>query len=250
MDEAKRPENAFDGVSLGRDLLRSIRPAALGTLDADGFPFTTLVTVATDLDGSPLILTSRLSSHTANLERDQRVSLLFAQTGRGDPLAHPRLTVLGRAERTEEPRIRGRFLARNPKAKLYVDFPDFSFWRIAILGGHINGGFARAASLSAEDLRTDLSDADALVAAEAGAVAHMNEDHREALELYATRLAGAAPGAWLTSGVDPEGIDLILNDQTARVAFPERVTDAGSLRRVLVDLARQARGLQGDRTAK
>src|SRR3954470_10219506 len=121
MDEPRPTDVPFDGPALGRHLLRSIRSGALGTLDPAGFPFATLVTVATDIDGSPLILTSRLSGHTANLERDPRVSVLLSQTGKGDPLAHPRLTVLGRAARTGDPRVRARFLARHPKAKLYVD---------------------------------------------------------------------------------------------------------------------------------
>jgi heme iron utilization protein len=240
MDEPQHPP-AFDAAVLAKHLLRTIRSGALATLDPDGIPFATLVTVATDPDGSPLLLTSRLSGHTANMEREPRVSILLAQTGKGDPLAHPRLTVMGRAERTGEPRIRARFLARHPKAQLYADFADFSFWRVEIGGGHLNGGFARAASLSAADLRTDLLGAEALVEAEPGALAHMNEDHGEALELYATRLAGASPGAWRTTGLDPEGIDLMLGDQTARVVFPRRVNHPKELRQVLKDLADRAR---------
>jgi putative heme iron utilization protein len=227
MDEPRQPDPGFDAAGLAKHLLRTIRSGA--------------VTVATDPDGSPLLLTSRLSGHTANMEREPRVSILLAQTGKGDPLAHPRLTVTGRARRTGEPRVRARFLARHPKAELYADFADFSFWRVEIAGGHLNGGFARAASLSAADLRTDLLGAEALVEAEAGALAHMNEDHREALELYATGLAGAAPGAWRTTGLDPEGIDLMLGDQTARVAFPGRVNHPKELRLILKDLADRAR---------
>lgn len=245
MDEPDRAASTFDGTDLGKHLLRTIRAGALATLGPDGFPFATLVTVATDFDGSPLLLTSRLSSHTANLEREPRMSILLAQTGKGDPLAHPRLTVTGRAARADAPHIRARFLARHPKAELYADFPDFSFWRVEIAGGHLNGGFARAASLSARDLRTDLAGAEALIEAEPGAVAHMNEDHRDALELYATRLAGAPPGAWRTSGLDPEGIDLVLGDLTARVGFPHPVKDPGDLRRVLRDLADRARAQLG-----
>ncbi len=240
MDEPRQAP-AFDATGMAKHLLRTIRSGALATLGGDGAPFATLVTVATDLDGSPLLLTSRLSGHTANMEREPRVSILLAQTGKGDPLAHPRLTVIGRAEQIMEPRIRARFLARHPKAELYADFADFSFWRVAIAGGHLNGGFARAATLSAADLATDLSGAEPLVEAEAGALAHMNEDHREALELYATKLAGASPGAWRTTGLDPEGIDLMLGDQTARVAFPERVNHPKELRLVLRNLADRAR---------
>src|ERR1700730_5466003 len=95
------PENAmpppdFDPKALGKSLLRGIRAGTLATLDRNtGHPFASLVNVATDTDGSPVILVSRLSTHTANLEIDGRASLLLAQTGKGDPLAHPRLTVLG-----------------------------------------------------------------------------------------------------------------------------------------------------------
>jgi putative heme iron utilization protein len=137
--------------------------------------------------------------------------------------------------------VRARFLARHPKAQLYADFPDFSFWRMHVMAGHLNGGFARAATLPGEALRTDLAGAEALVEAEPGARAHMNEDHREALALYATRLAGQAPGEWRASGIDPEGIDLLAGDRSARVAFPRRVTDAGALRAVLKTMAEEAR---------
>lgn len=232
----------FDSVGLAKELLRTIRSGALATLDpGGGFPFASLVTVATDLDGAPLLLTSRLSAHTQNLEHDPRASLLLAATGKGDPLAHPRLTLVGEAARAGEPRVRARFLARHPKAQLYADFPDFSFWRMEVTGAHLNGGFARAANLPGEVLRTDLEGAEGLVEAEAGAIAHMNEDHREALALYATRLAGEAPGEWRASGIDPDGIDLLAGDRTARVLFPRRVTDAGSLRAVLKAMADEAR---------
>ena len=232
----------FDAAGLGRTLLRSVRSGALATLDAQtGGPFSSLVSLATDSDGSPLILVSRLSAHTANLDRDGRASILFAATGKGDPLAHPRLTVSGRVEVTGEERARRRFLARHPKAELYADFPDFTFRRLRIEAGHLNGGFARAARLSAADLASDLAGADALLEAEAGAVAHMNEDHADALGLYATRLAGRPAGDWRAVGIDPDGMDMNAGDLTARIVFPERVTEAGSLRRVLVALAAQAR---------
>src|SRR5262245_3616833 len=86
----------FDPVGLAKTLLRTTRAGTLGTLDRNtGHPFASLVNVATDVDGSPVILTSRLSTHTANLEHDGRASILLAETGKGDPLAHPRVSVLG-----------------------------------------------------------------------------------------------------------------------------------------------------------
>src|SRR6266849_1407272 len=96
LPEAARPPEDFNPVAVAKDLLRVTRAGALATIDRNtGHPFSSLVNVATDADGSPLILVSRLSTHTANIEVDPRASVLLASTGKGDPLAHPRLTVLG-----------------------------------------------------------------------------------------------------------------------------------------------------------
>jgi heme iron utilization protein len=244
MSEKPPPQPDFDGITVAKHLLRTVRAGGLATLDREaGFPFASLVTVATDCDGSPLLLMSRLATHTGNLESDPRASLLLAQGGKGDPLAHPRLTVIGRISRNDEPRVRARFLARHTKANLYAGFADFSFWRMEIAGAHLNGGFARAMTLSAEQIRTDLSGAEELVAVEDSAIAHMNEDHREALALYATRLAGSPAADWRATGLDPEGIDLAAGDLTARVDFDRRVENAGDLRKVLREMAERARSL-------
>jgi heme iron utilization protein len=240
------PAPDFDATAVAKALLRTTRAGALATIDRNtGHPFGSLVNVATDCDGSPLILISRLSTHTANLENDRRASLLLASVGRGDPLAHPRLTVLGDfapigREDPGEARLRRRFLARHPKSELYAGFADFSFWRLAVASAHLNAGFARAADLKAADLITDIGGAEDLIDAEAGAVTHMNEDHADAVRLYATRLLGAEDGPWRLTGLDPEGIDLAQGDATLRLPFTQRVTTAGALRKVLVDLARQA----------
>jgi putative heme iron utilization protein len=241
------PAADFDAIAVAKALLRATRSGALATIDRNtGHPFGSLVNVATDIDGSPLILISRLSTHTANLEKDGRASLLLASAGRGDPLVHPRLTVLGdfaSVARDDgiEARLRRRFLARHPKSELYAGFADFAFWRLAVVSAHLNGGFARAADLKAADLITDIADAEDLIAAEAGAVAHMNEDHAEAVRLYATKLLGAEDGPWRLTGLDPEGFDLAQGDATLRLQFSQRVTTAETLRKVLVDLAAQAR---------
>jgi putative heme iron utilization protein len=253
LPEGARAPADFDPAAVGKTLLRSIRAGTLATIDRNtGHPFASLVTVATDADGSPLILTSRLSTHTANLEADGRASVLLAQTGKGDPLAHPRLTVLGGFSRVEresadDARVRRRFLARHPKAELYAGFGDFAFWRMQVASAHLNGGFARAADLAAADVLTDLTGADELIETEEGAVAHMNADHAEATHLYATELLGEEDGPWRISGLDPDGADLIAGDRTARLAFKERVTSSGALRQALVELAKEAREkLRGD----
>ena len=231
----------FDAPGMARRLLRATRAGALATNDPSGFPLATLVNVATDVDGAPLLLVSGLSLHTRNLQADGRAALLLSDIGKGDPLAHPRLTLVGTCRVTDDPRVRRRFLARHPKSQLYVELPDFTFWRMEVTGVHLNGGFARAAKLGPADVLSDISDAGELVAAEEGAVAHMNEDHADAIGLYATKLLGAREGAWSLSGLDPDGADLILGDTTLRLPFPSRVTTSGALRQVLVDLAKQAR---------
>jgi heme iron utilization protein len=245
------PENAptpdFDPKALAKGLLRATRAGALATIDRNtGHPFASLVNVATDVDGAPLILVSRLSTHTANLEVDGRASLLLTSAGKGDPLAHPRLTLLGSfgqiaRDDPQQPRIRRRFLARHPKSELYAGFGDFSFWRLQTVSAHLNGGFARAADLKAADVMTDVTGADGLVEAEASAVSHMNDDHAEAVRLYATKLLGADDGAWRLTGLDPDGLDLARGDATLRLPFAQRVTSAEQLRKAVVDLAAKAR---------
>jgi heme oxygenase (biliverdin-IX-beta and delta-forming) len=241
------PATDFDPKTLAKGLLRATRAGALATLDRNtGHPFASLVNVATDIDGAPVILTSRLSAHTANLEQDGRASVLLSAGGKGDPLAHPRLTLLGtfaplpRGD-PDQQRVHRRFLARHPKSELYAGFGDFGFWRLGVVSAHLNGGFARAADLTAAEVLTDLRGAERLVEAEASAVSHMNEEHAEAIRLYATRLLGAEDGKWRLTGLDPDGIDLALGDMTLRLPFPERVGDAQALRRTVVDLAARAR---------
>jgi heme oxygenase (biliverdin-IX-beta and delta-forming) len=242
------PAPDFDAKSHAKILLRSVRAGALATIDRNtGHPFGSLVNVATDSDGSPLILISRLSSHTANLETDSRASVLLATTGKGDPLAHPRLTVLGRfakiaRDAADEVRLRRRFLARHPKAELYAGFADFALWRMTIESAHLNAGFARAADLTAADVMTVISGAGDLLDSEPSAIAHMNGDHADALALYATKLLGAAAGPWRMTGLDPDGLDLACGDAVLRLDFPQRITNAGRLREVLADLAKRARG--------
>jgi putative heme iron utilization protein len=245
------PENApaadFDPCPIAKDLLRSARSGALATIDRNtGHPFVSLVNVATDADGSPVILISRLSTHTANLEKDGRASLLLTAGGRGDPLAHPRLTVLGEFVQVArddviEARLRRRFLARHPKSELYASFADFFFWRLVVVSAHLNAGFARAADLKAIDVLTDISGAEDLFDDEEGAVAHMNHDHADAVRLYATKLLGADDGSWRMTGLDPEGADLALGDATLRLRFTKRATSGQTLRGILVELAAKAK---------
>lgn len=232
--------------ALGKQLLRSARSGSLATLGQDGHPSASLVSLATDIDGTPLILVSALSSHTANLQADPRCSLLLAPGGKGDPLAHARITLKLRARKVEREseagaRIRRRFLVRQPKAALYADFGDFSFFALDIEGASLNGGFGKAYQLTPSDLLSDALAASVLAGMEEGAVAHMNEDHADAVRHYATGLLGAVDGAWRLTGLDPDGADLAKGDQVLRLAFPVPVATPGELRTILVELAAAAR---------
>lgn len=249
MNQEKDPTLPVDDEArlLAKQLMRTARSGALATNDgATGLPFASLTAVATDLDGSPIILTSRLSIHTRLLEADPRCSLLLSAIGKGDPLAHPRLTLLAQAERIErgteaEKNLRRRYLAQHPKAALYVDFPDFAFWRLSASWGSLNGGFGRAYRMAREDLLTDVSGFAAFHDLEAEAVEHMNSDHKDAIALYATKLCGAREGAWRLIGIDPEGMQLALGDEILRLTFPAPLSNPGELRPMLVSLAQKAR---------
>ncbi len=232
----------YDALGEAKRLLRTVRAGALATVGQEGHPFASLVSVATLPDGSPLLLLSRLAGHTGHLEADPRCSLLLAQGGKGDPLAHPRLTVTGRAARLDnrEPAA-ARFLLRHPKAALYAGFPDFAFWRVDATAFNLNGGFARAARFAGTEVLTSLDGRDTLVAAETEAIVHLNGEHRDAVRLYATVLARAGDGDWTVSGIDPDGLDLLCGDRTARVIFGERIATPEQLRRVLAEMAAKAR---------
>lgn len=247
LPEIARPPEDFNPIAVAKELLRATRAGALATIDRNtGHPFASLVNIATDADGSPVILVSRLSTHTANIEVDPRASVLLASTGKGDPLAHPRLTVLGTFANIERntpdgARVQRRFLSRHPKSNLYAGFGDFTFWRLHVVSAHLNGGFARAADLKASDVVTNLEDAAEIVEVEEGAVEHMNADHSDAVRLYATKLLGEADGAWQVTGVDPEGLDLALGDRAVRMPFAERVTNGLALRKTLAEWGARAR---------
>lgn len=232
--------------SLGKELLRSARSGSLATLGRDGHPAASLVSLATDIDGTPLILVSALSAHTGHLEANPRCSLLLSPGGKGDPLAHARITLKLRAAKVDREtksgiRIRRRFLSRQPKAALYADFGDFSFFSLSIESASLNGGFGRAYELAPPHLLSEAVAAQAIAEIEEEAVAHMNEDHADAVRHVATRLLGGDDGHWRLTGLDPDGADLARGDSVLRLAFPAPVASAGELRTALAALAAQAR---------
>jgi putative heme iron utilization protein len=240
-----QPTADFDAARLARSLLRRSRQGALATLMAgSGDPYCSLVNVASHPDGSPILLISRLALHTRNILGDARVSLMLDERAEGDPLEGSRIMLAGRAEEAKPEDLeilRRRYLNTHPSAEAFVNFKDFSFFRIRPLGAHLVAGFGRIVDLEPPQFLTDISDAGALLEAEQGAIDHMNADHREATNLYATRLLGAEAADWRCTGCDPDGIDLHAGTTKLRLDFPKRVTGPGELRKMLVKLADEAR---------
>jgi putative heme iron utilization protein len=238
------PEAAASPAEQARAVMRALDRATLATVARGGTPeagapYASLVLVALDHDASPLLLISQLADHTRNLAADGRVSLLFDGThGLAEPLTGPRVTLQGSAAPTDDRRLRARFLARHPGAALYADFRDFGLWRVAPGRAHLVAGFGRIHWI--DTLRCDT--ATALAEAEPGIIAHMNQDHTDAVQLYATKLCGREGGGWTMTGIDPEGIDLRRSGEVARLAFARAVLDADSARAALVRLVKQARG--------
>jgi putative heme iron utilization protein len=240
-----QPTANFNPSRLAKSLLRRSRQGALATLMAEsGDPYCSLVNVASAPDGAAILLISRLAIHTRNLLADPRVSLMLDERATGDPLEGARIMVAGRAEEAtgdDRDGLRRRYLNAHPSAETFVDFKDFSFFRIRPSGAHLVAGFGRIVDLKPEQFLTEVGDAASLIEAEQGAVEHMNEDHREAMNLYATKLLGAESADWRCTGCDPEGFDMQADATTLRLEFPSRVTDPGELRKTLVKLAEEAR---------
>jgi heme iron utilization protein len=240
-----QPTPDFDAARLARSLLRRSRQGALATLvPGSGDPYCSLVNVASHPDGSPILLISRLALHTQNLLGDARISLMLDERAEGDPLEGSRIMLPGRAEQAsgdDVAMLRRRYLNAHPSAEVFVNFKDFSLFRIRPTGAHLVAGFGRIVDLKPEQFLTDISDAAALLEAEQGAVDHMNADHREAMNLYATRLLGADSADWRCTGCDPGGMDMAAGATRLRLDFPERVTSGTELRKMLVRLAGEAR---------
>lgn len=241
-----RPTDA-EARTLARTLMRSARYGALACLNTStGAPLVSRVAMATAMDGAPLILVSSLAAHTGAILADPRCALLVGEPGKGDPLAHPRLSINCTAEplgRESDAAIEAarRFLNKNPKAKLYAGLADFSWFRLDPNSASLNGGFGKAYALERADLLCDADIARALIPGEQYALDHMNEDHLDAVEIYARAFAKEQAGSWRLTGIDSDGVDMALGDRTARADFPSPVTSPSGIRTALVDLVKTGR---------
>lgn len=222
-----------------RGLLRRARTATLGTLNReDGTPYASLVNIATDVQGWPLILVSTLAWHTRNLLADPRASIMVAELpATGDALTGPRVTVMGRFSQVQDGGLKRRYLARHPAAALYSGFSDFAFWRLEPVMAHAVAGFGRIETIGADEM---FPSTDEMTALEESAINHMNSDHADAVQLYAEKLLGATAGGWNMVGLDPDGADLQRGEETLRLSFSSPIYTAEALRAHLAALGHDA----------
>lgn len=211
---------------LGRTLLRGARYAALAVIDAEtGFPAVSRALLGFDLDGVPVILVSDLASHTAGLRKDPRCSIMTGEPGKGDPLAHARITVFCTAEPVEQgsddhARIRARFVSRHRKAELYVDFADFRFFRLIPSSAALNGGFGKAYVLTGQELTI----CNYSFAAEWLHLQKLMGAMTVEADAAARFMQAREMGNWTISGVDMAGFDLIRGDILLRYEFEEPIS--------------------------
>ncbi len=241
-----------------RTLASQATSATLSTLARDpaGFPYGSLVTVAVDGSGRPLLLLSELAEHTGNLHAHPQASVLLTEPlgGHEQPLALGRVTLLGPCTRVADPElasVRETFLAHQPGAAGYVDFKDFAFYRLEPTALRYVGGFGRMSWVGADEYCA--ARPDPLATAAGGILRHMNEDHAAAVLAYARVLAGIADAEAATmTAVDRYGFDLAVTTprgpRAARLAYdsdgPEDATvdTPDGVRRVLVAMVKRARG--------
>jgi putative heme iron utilization protein len=245
--EATIPNEPTD-AELGRTLLAAARTSALGTLDPAGFPFGSLVAHAMDDVGRPLLCLSDLAEHTRNLLADPRASLMAVETGAGDPLALPRVTVLGTVvELRGNERNAALLVYRDvhPDA-FYAAFDDFRLYQLDVTSVRFVGGFGRMSWVSAADHAA--AEPDPLRQHVADIVGHMNDDHADALVAYC-RAFGDRPRTVRAEmvGVDRYGFMMLATDADTgdrtevRIPFRRRVDTAGAVRAAMVALLREAR---------
>src|SRR5579862_3126266 len=246
-DQPQVPEPTF--AERARTLVYLGRVGSLSTLSRKqpGFPFGSVMPYGLDDRGRPVFLISTMAMHTQNLQADARASLLVTQEGAdGDPLGTARVTLVGNVHRvpdTDSPDVRSLYLERHANSKYWVDFEDFSFYRMDIVDIYYVGGFGVMGWVSASDY--DRSQPDPLADSMAEIIQHMNADHKDALILLAREFAQIDATEAAMTAVDRLGFHVRLRTQDgmrgARIAFLREVSNPIETRKVLVEMVRQAR---------
>ena len=247
-DAPQPPEPSF--AERVRTLLSIASTATLSTMSRrhTGFPFGSLMPFALDDAGQPLFLISSMAVHTQNLGSDPRCSLFVPQENtEGDPLGAARVTLLGSREPVpseDVSPVRETYLSRHANSRYWVDFSDFSFFRLAPMDIYYVGGFGVMGWVDAAEYRT--ARPDPLAAAAPGIMAHMNADHVDSMILLAQTCAQLKATEAAMTSVDRLGFWLQLKTtegmKGTRITFLHEVSTAQETRQVLVEMVRQARG--------
>ncbi len=241
---AVEPARRRSAAEEARTLLAGTGQGALASLSENGAPWSSFVAYGVLEDGGPVLCVSRLAEHGRNLQADPRASLLVVAPADGpDPLAAGRVTLAGLV-RPGDPAARAAYVAGVPSGDVYVDFGDFDLWVLDVQRVRWVGGYGRMASASAEEYAA--ARPDPVAASAAGAVAHLNDDHADALLDMARALAGHPDATAATcTGADRYGLDLTVRTPRgvapARVGFADACAAPGDLRAATVELARRAR---------
>jgi heme iron utilization protein len=199
--------------------------------------------------GDPLFFVSLMAEHTQNAIRDPRASLLVTEPvpDGADPLASGRATLLGLLSTVAEddrPTARDRYLKANPTSAYYIDFGDFTFYRLDVQSIRYVGGYGRMSWVDAAAYAE--AEPDPLAAAAAGIIEHMNADHAEAQVLFCRHLAERPDTIEaVMSAVDRYGFEMIAVSPAGRAAvrlgFPEECTTGEQVRQAMVALVADAR---------
>lgn len=231
-------------------LVSGQRTGALGTLAAEpaGHPYVSYVTFA--LHGTtPVFCLSRIAEHGKNLALDPRVSLLVHESGSADPLANGRVTLLGRATVVaDRDAAKAAFVEAQPHATHYVDYQDFAFYGLEVESLRYIGGYGRMSWVSAEDWSR--ATPDPLASAAKAMIDHMNDDHADALVLYAKVFTEAhdATSATMTA-IDRYGFEMTVDTPRgrgpARLAFADELATPKDARVALVALVKEAKSKLG-----
>jgi len=200
-----------------------------------------------DDHANPVFLISTMAMHTQNVQADPRSSLLVTQPDIiGDPLGASRVTLLGNILPVPVPEVaeaRKLYLSRYGNSKYWVDFDDFSFYRMDVVDLYYVGGFGVMGWVSASEYYSAQHDPLADTATEI--IQHMNTDHGDALVLLARTLAGIESQEVVMTSVDRLGFHVRLKTQDdtrgARIGFFREVSSPTEAREVLVEMVRQAR---------
>jgi hypothetical protein len=212
-----------------------------------GFPFGSVMPYGLGDRGRPIFLISTMAMHTQNLQADPRASLLVTQQDtEGEPLGASRVTVVGNVlpvPNAELAEARKLYLERHANSRYWVDFEDFSFYRMDVIDVYYVGGFGVMGWVSASDY--DRSQPDPLADSTAEIIQHMNSDHKDALVLLARTFARIESTEATMTAVDRLGFHVRVKTpdglRGARIAFLREVNNPAETRKVLMEMVQQAR---------